>query len=187
MERRFTPAATGAQGTEAAVPHGPFAQDVHWAGERRSALGVPFLLLTALFTVDAASGRLDVTRGVLWTGLAGLLFVILLPPRVSVRTGLLITRGLLVTNTVRTDSAVSVRWSDGVAQRMVLRDTEGSRVEIDPAILIRNPAMWHRLDADIRTSIRRGTLLHGATALRQLAQRIDRETARTVFKASGLQ
>ncbi|MFF3861448.1 hypothetical protein [Streptomyces sp. NPDC002209] len=186
MGRRFTLAATGTQGTEAAPP-GPFAQDIHWAGERRSAIGVAFLLLTALFAMDAGFGQLDVARGALWTGLAGLLFVILHPPRVSVRPGLLITRGLLVTSTVRTDSLVSVRWSDGVAQRMVLRDTEGSQVEIDPTVMIRNPAMWHRLDTDTRTSIRRGILLHGTTPLRQLAQRIDRETAHTVFKASGLQ
>ncbi|MFI5830130.1 hypothetical protein ACIA6C_23270 [Streptomyces sp. NPDC051578] len=185
MGRRFTHAPTRAQGSEAAPP-GPFAQDVHWAGERRSAIGVAFILLTVLFAMDAGFGELNVARGALWTGLAGLLLVVLHPPRVSVRPGLLITRGLLVTDTVRTDSLVSVRWSDGVAQRMVLRDTEGSQVEIDPTIMIRNPAMWHRLDTDTRTSIRSGTLLRGVTALRQLAQRIDRETAHTVFKVSGL-
>ncbi|MFE5677568.1 hypothetical protein ACFQ7B_05685 [Streptomyces erythrochromogenes] len=68
-----------------------------------------------------------------------------------------------------------------------LRDTDGGRVEIDPAVLIRNPAMWQRVDTDTRTSIQRGTLLCGATALRRLAARIDRETAQTVFKVSGLQ
>lgn len=149
-------------------------------------IGVAFLPFTALLSMDAGLGSLDVTRGILWTGLAGLLCVILLPRRVSVRPGLLSTRGLLTTDTVRTDSLVSVRWSDGVAQRMILRDAQGSRVEIDPAVLARNPAMWHRLDTDIRTSIRRGTLRRGTTALRQLAQRIDRETAHTVFKVSGL-
>ncbi|MFJ8160113.1 hypothetical protein ACIRBY_04195 [Streptomyces sp. NPDC096136] len=126
------------------------------------------------------------TRGILWTGLAGLLFAVLLPHRVSVRPGLLSTRGLLTTDTVRTDSLVSVHWSDGVAQRLVLRDSPGSRVEIDPAVLAGNPAMWHLFDADSRTSIERGTLRHGTTALRQLAQRIDRETAHTVFKVSDL-
>ncbi|WP_123511006.1 hypothetical protein [Streptomyces sp. 2132.2] len=186
MGRRFTQAPTGARGTGAAPP-GPFAQDVHWAGEMRSAIGVALLLLTALFAMDAGFGELSVPRGALWTGLAGLLFAVLHPSRVCVRPGLLIARGLLVTSTVRTDSLVSVRWSDGVAQRMVLRDTEGSRVEIDPTVMIRNPAMWHRLDTDTRASVRSGTLLHGTTALRQLAQRIDRETAHTVFKASGLQ
>ncbi|MFG2873572.1 hypothetical protein ACGFYU_00820 [Streptomyces sp. NPDC048337] len=174
MGRRFTHAAAGSH-------------DIHWAGERRSAIGVAFLLFTALFAMDAGFGGLDVTRGALWTGLAGLVFVILHPPRVSVRPGLLSARGLLGTDSVRTDSLVSVRWSDGVAQRMVLRDTDGGRVEIDPTVLVRNPAMWRHLDADTRTSIRRGTLLCGSTALRQLAERIDRETARTVFKVSGLQ
>ncbi|MDH6544168.1 hypothetical protein [Streptomyces sp. SPB4] len=185
MGRRFTQAATGAPGTGAAPP-GPFAHDAHWAAERRSALGVAFLLLTALFAMDAGFGALDVTRGILWTGLAGLLFVILHPPRISVGPGLLSARGLLLTDTVRTDSLVSVRWSDGVAQRLVLRDTRGGQVEIDPAVLVRNPAMWRRLDADTRTSVRRGTLLRGATALHRLAERIDRETALTVFKVSGM-
>ncbi|MFF5779254.1 hypothetical protein ACFY7Y_20175 [Streptomyces virginiae] len=185
MGRRFTQAAAGAQGAEAALP-GPCAHDVQWAGERRSAIGVAFLLFTALFTADAGFGSLDVTRGVLWTGLAGLIFVILLPPRVSVRPGLLSARGLLMTNTVRTDVLASVHWSDGVAQRMILRDTDLSQVEIDPTVLVRNPAMWRLLDTDTRSSLRHGTLVHGATALRQLAQRIDRETAHTVFKVSGL-
>ncbi|MFF3618437.1 hypothetical protein [Streptomyces sp. NPDC002467] len=185
MGRRFTQAETGAPGAEAAPP-GPCAHDIHWAGETRSALGVAFLLFTALFALDAGFGSLDVARGVLWTGLAGLLFVILLPPRVSVHPGLLSARGLLMTKTVRTDSLVSVRWSDGVAQRMILRDTEGSQVEIDPTVLVRNPAMWHLFDTDSRSSLQHGTLLHGAPSLRQLAQRIDRETAHTVFKVSDL-
>ncbi|MGW6845100.1 hypothetical protein [Streptomyces sp. NPDC054958] len=47
--------------------------------------------------------------------------------------------------------------------------------------------MWRLLDTDSRSSLRHGTLVHGATALRQPAQRIDRETAHTVFKVSGLQ
>ncbi|MYT23617.1 hypothetical protein GTW69_25590 [Streptomyces sp. SID7760] len=185
MGQRSTHAAPGAQGAEAQPP-GSWVHDVHWAGELRSAMGVASLLFTTLFAVDAGSGRLDVTRGVLWAGLACLLFVILLPHRVSVRPGLLSARGLLTKHTVRTDSLVSVHWSDGVAQRMILRDARGSRVEVDPTVLARNPAMWHLLDADSRSSIRQGTLRRGTTALRQLAQRIDRETARTVFKVSGL-
>ncbi|MFJ7587487.1 hypothetical protein ACIQZO_08815 [Streptomyces sp. NPDC097617] len=164
-----------------------FTQDTQWAGERRSAIGVAFLLFTALLSMDAGLGELDVTRGVFWTGLAGLLFVILLPPRISVRPGRLSTRGLLVKDTVRTDALVSVRWYDGVAQRMILRDTEGCQVEIDPTVLVRNPLMWHRLDVDARTSIQRGTLLSGTTALRELSERIDRETVHAVFKASGLE
>ncbi|MER5932769.1 hypothetical protein [Streptomyces sp. NPDC002054] len=186
MGRRVTRSATGAGAGNAGPPE-PLAQDIHWAGERRSAIGVAALLLTALFLLDAGAGRLDLTRGALWTGLAALVFVILLPPRVSTRPGLLSVRGLLVEHSVRTDSLVSIRWSDGVSQRMILRDTEGSRVEIDPAVLVRNSAMWRRLDTDTRTSVQRGTLLCGETALRRLAGRIDRETAHSVFKVSGLE
>lgn len=154
--------------------------------ERRSAIGIASLLWSALLVLDAGVGRLDATRGALWTGLAVLVFVILLPARVSVGPGLLSARGLLAEHTIRTDSLVSVKWSDGVAQRLVLHDTAGNRAEIDPTVLIRNPAMWHRLDTDTRTSIQRGTLRYGVTALGELAERIDRETALTVFKASGL-
>ncbi|MET9610030.1 hypothetical protein ABZZ17_34005 [Streptomyces sp. NPDC006512] len=186
MGRRFIQPAAGAQRGNAELP-GPLAEDSHWAGERRSAAGVTALLYTALLALDAGFGELDTIRAALWTGLAALVFVILLPLRVSVRPGLLIARGLLVEHSVRTDRLVSVRWSDGVAQRMILRDAEGGLVEIDPTVLVRNPAMWRRFDADSRISVQRGTLLCGATALRQLAERIDRETARAVFKVSGLQ
>lgn len=186
MGRRFTRAVPGAHGAEP-EPAGPCAHDIHWAGERRSAIGVASLLSTVLFAMDAGSGRIDVTRGVLWTALAGLLFAILLPPKVSVCPGVLSARGMLMTDTVRTDCLISVRWSDGVAQRMILQDTQGSQVEIDPTVLVRNPAMWHLLDTDSRTSIQRGTLRRGTTALQQLARRIDRETARTVFRVSGFQ
>ncbi|WP_328960530.1 hypothetical protein [Streptomyces virginiae] len=75
----------------------------------RSAIGVASLLHSALLAMDAGFGKLDATRGVLWTGLAALLFVILLPSRVSAGPGLLSARGLLVGDTVRTDSLVSVR------------------------------------------------------------------------------
>ncbi|MFI8451350.1 hypothetical protein [Streptomyces erythrochromogenes] len=184
MDRRFTGAATGAPVAEAVS--GPTTHDIHWAGERRSAIAIAFLLFTALFALDAGLGGLDVTRGIIWTGLAGLIFVILLPRRVSVGPGLLSARGLLVSDTVRTDSLVSVRWSDGIAQRMVLRDSDGNQVEIDPNVLVRNPAMWSRLDTDTRTSLQHGTLLRGTTVLRQLAERLDRETAHTVLKLSGL-
>ncbi|MFD4245974.1 hypothetical protein ACFWP3_30930 [Streptomyces sp. NPDC058525] len=186
MGRRIAQSASGAHGA-GAEPPGPFASDLHWAGERRSAVGVAALLYAALLALDAGVGELDGARGALWTLLAVVVFMILLPPRVTVGPGLLSARGLLVDHRVRTDSLVSVRWSDGVAQRMLLRDTEGNQAEIDPTVLVRNPAMWSRLETDARTSIRRGTLMCGATALRRLGERIDRETARTVFKVSGLE
>ncbi len=162
------------------------AEDVHWAGERRTAAGTAVLLLSVLLVLDTGSGRLTVPRALLWTGLGALLYVILLPPRITARPGVLSARGLWRTHTVRTDALVSVRCSDGVARRLVLRDADGGRVELDPGVLVRNPALWHRLDADSRAARERGTLLCGATALGRLAARIDREAARTVFKVSGL-
>lgn len=47
---------------------------------------------------------------------------------------------MLTTDTVRTDSLVPVRRCAGVAQRLVLQDTRGSRAEIDPTVLGRAPA-----------------------------------------------
>ena len=70
-----------------------------------------------------------------------------------------------------------MRWSDGVSLGLVLRDLDGARVEVDPRVLIANPHLWQLLDAGARSSLGRGTLLCGATALRQLSERIDRETA----------
>ncbi|MFJ3922729.1 hypothetical protein [Streptomyces sp. NPDC090022] len=160
--------------------------DQGWASERRTALGAAGLLLAAILTVDAGAGLLTPARAALWAGLAALAFVILLPSRVSAGPGRLAVRGLLTERQVRTDALVSVRWMDGVAQRMVLRDADGHRVEIDPEVFVRNPAMWRRVDEDTRGCVERGTLLCGATAMRQLAARIDRRTARSVFQVSGL-
>lgn len=131
--------------------------------------------------------RLTWLRSLLWAALATTLFVVLVPPRVRAGAGWFSSRGLLRADTVRTDRLVSVRWSDGVAQRLVLRDADGCRVEVDPRVFVANPALWHRLDQDTRTCVERGTLLCGATALRQLGERIDRRTARTVFQVSGLE
>ncbi|MBW5480947.1 hypothetical protein [Streptomyces bambusae] len=139
-----------------------------------------------ILAIDAAAGSLTWLRSTGWTALAVLVFVILLPPRISARPGALSARGLLTERAVRTDALVSVRWHDGIAQRMILRDADGRRMEIDPNVLVRNPALWHRVDTDSQISLERGTLLCGATALRQLAQRVDRETARTVFQISEL-
>lgn len=126
-------------------------------------------------------------RILLWTTLATTLFVVLVPPRVRAGAGWLSSRGLLRAHTVRTDRLVSVRWSDGVAQRLVLRDTDGCRVEVDPRVFVANPALWHRLDQDTRACVEHGTMLCGVTVLRQLAERIDRRTAQTVFQVSGLE
>ncbi|MEU6065092.1 hypothetical protein ABZ864_11620 [Streptomyces sp. NPDC047082] len=116
-----------------------------------------------------------------------MLLLVLFPARVSVGEDRLASRRLARTRRVHTDVLVSVRCLDGVSRRLVLRDAFGDRVEIDPQILVDNPGLWYRLDADARKSERSGTLLCGTTALRRVSERIERETALCVFKASGLE
>ncbi|WP_371650720.1 MULTISPECIES: hypothetical protein [unclassified Streptomyces] len=164
----------------------PLAYDTTWAGEARAAVGCAALLLGLLLAIDTGAGTLTDLRAALWLGLAVLLFAVLWPARVSAGRGSLVSRKLISCCEVRTDRLVSVRWSDGVAQRLVLRDAEGNRAEIDPRVLVANPPLWHVLDEDARTSMARGTLCCGETALRQMAARVDGETARHVFKISGL-
>ncbi|MGW2701792.1 hypothetical protein [Streptomyces sp. NPDC001340] len=144
------------------------------------------VLLALLVLVDRGSGRLTLWRFALWCALALLLFLVLYPARVSAGEDWLASRRLLRERRVRTDLLVSVRFLDGVAQRLVLKDALGGRVEIDPEVLVNNPELWRRLDEGARRAADEGLLLCGATALRRLARRIDSETAQAVFRASGL-
>ncbi|MFC0844786.1 hypothetical protein ACFH04_13860 [Streptomyces noboritoensis] len=164
----------------------PLAYDMTWAGEARAAVGCAALLLALLLAIDAAAGTLTDLRAALWLGLAALLFAVLWPARVSAGRGHLVSRKLIRCSKVRTDRLVSLRWSDGIAQRLVLHDADGNRVEIDPRVLVANPPLWQVLDTDARSSAAHGTLRCGETALRQMAARVDGETARRVFKISGL-
>ena len=125
-------------------------------------------------------------RAALWCALTGLLFVVLCPTRVSAGGNWLATRRLMREHRVRTDLLVSVRRMDGVSPRLLLRDSLGGRAEVDPEVLVRHPQLWLRLDAGARTAATHGSLLCGATALRRVSRRVDREAARAVFKASGL-
>ncbi|MFF8991001.1 hypothetical protein ACF09H_13840 [Streptomyces sp. NPDC014983] len=75
---------------------------------------------------------------------------------------------------------------DGISPRLLLRDAPGGRVEIDPEVLVRNPHLRFRLNEGARMAVDDGLLLCGQTALRRLSIRMDREAARAVFKASGL-
>jgi hypothetical protein len=183
MERRNdTREAVGA-------PPPPPAEVTHdrlWARDLRSSARCGGALLALLLLIDGAAGTLTDLRAALWVTLAVLLFLVLCPARVAAGQGWLSSRGLRGTRRVRTDHLVSVRCLDGVGQRLVLRDSFGARVEIDPRILVTNPQLWRRLDEDARVSDHRGSLTCGATALHRVAQRIDRETALTVFKVSGL-
>ncbi|MET8743675.1 hypothetical protein [Streptomyces sp. NPDC004728] len=168
-------------------PPGMTAHDHGWAADLRFAVHCAVALLGLLLAVDAAARHLTWPRALLWTGLSALLWAVLVPPRVRAGAGWLSSRRLFHERTVRTDRLVSARWSDGVAQRLVLRDADGHRVEVDPEVFLANPALWHRLDEDVRGCVERGTLRCGVTALRQLADRIDRRHARAVFTVSGLE
>ncbi|MFH8341729.1 hypothetical protein [Streptomyces sp. AM6-12] len=165
----------------------PTAYDREWAGEVRTAARCAAALFALLLCIDGAAGSLTWARGLLWCALALLLFLVLYPARVSAGDGWLASRRLLRTRRVRTDLLVAVRPLDGITRRLVLRDLLGNRVEIDPEVLVRNPALWHRLDDGARHALAGGTLRCGTTALDQLAHRLDRETALAVFRASGLE
>ncbi|WP_041993860.1 hypothetical protein [Streptomyces sp. AcH 505] len=184
MGRRRTGAATrpgpGSRGAPGTV------YDDRWAGEARQAAGCAGVLLTLLLVVDGASGDLTLRHAAFWTGLAVLLFVVLVPARVSAGAGWLASRGLLGEHRVRTDRLLSVRTSDGVAQRLVLCDTEGGRVEVDPRVLVAAPQLWYRLETDALASLRDGRPLYGADTLRRITGRLDGAAAEAVFRTSGL-
>ncbi|MGQ4382734.1 hypothetical protein [Streptomyces sp. SAS_270] len=175
-----------AAGARAPHPAREVAHDCHWAGDLRSSVRCAAVLLCFLLLADRGAGTLTAARAALWVTLAAVLFLVLFPARISAGEGWLVSRGLLGRHRVRTDRLVSVCCLDGVGQRLVLRDTSGARVEIDPRVLVANPPLWHRLDEDARLSAQRGSLTCGASALRRVSERIDRETALTVFKVSGL-
>ncbi|MER8042881.1 hypothetical protein [Streptomyces sp. NPDC094032] len=181
MKLHKTPFAAGTPAEPPDTVH-----DTSWPAEARAATGCAVLLLAACLCIDTMDGGLETWGTALWLTLAVLLFVVLLPARVSAAPNRLTVRGLWSRHSVRTDRLVSVRWSNGVAQRLVLRDRYGNRAELDPGVLIANPPLWQLVDTAARTSQREGTLLCGGTALDQLQRRIDRETAETVFKVSGL-
>lgn len=163
------------------------AHDLRWTRDVRDSVRCAGVLLALLLLLDWGTGRITPGRGALWCGLALLLFLMLCPARVRAGADWLSSRGLLRERRVRTDLLVSVRCLDGVAQRLVLRDSLGGRVAIDPEVLVRNPQLWFRVEAAARKAAAEGTLLCGATALRRLSLRVERETSRAVFRASGLE
>ncbi|OLZ72250.1 hypothetical protein AV521_10150 [Streptomyces sp. IMTB 2501] len=184
--KRHDDAPTRPMGSHPAGPVG-VAYDRDWRADARTALRYAGVLLGLLLSVDWAAGSLTSWRGAVWGVLALLLLLVLFPVRVSAGTGWLAVRRLLVTRRVRTDLLVAVRPLDGVAQRLILRDALGNRVEIDPEVLIRNPNLWYLLDEGVRASEAAGILLCGTTALHRLARRVDSDTALSVFRASGME
>ncbi|MGW7210409.1 hypothetical protein [Streptomyces sp. NPDC054837] len=161
--------------------------DPEWTQELWSAARCAGVLLALLLLFDWGSDRLTLWRAVLWCALAGLLFVVVFPARVSAGGNWLATRRLVREHRVRTDLLVSVRCLDGISPRLLMRDSLGGRVELDPEVLVRHPQLWLRLEAGARKAAADGSLLCGATTLQHISRRVDGEAARAVLRASGLE
>lgn len=163
------------------------ANDLEWNREFRSAVRFAGGLLAALLVLDLGLGEFMPWRIVLWLVLALLVFSVLCPAKVSAGRGWLASRRFVREQRVRTDLLVSVRFLDGVSQRLMLRDALGGLVEIDARVLVRNPPLWVRLDEGARKSAADGVLRYGAATLERLAVRVERTAARDVFRFSGLE
>ncbi|WKK22060.1 hypothetical protein QZH56_25060 [Streptomyces olivoreticuli] len=163
------------------------AHDRNWRREARAAWYSGVALTGALTLIDLARGALDGFRGGCWVALGALLLAVLMPQRVTAGEGWLATRGLLRERRVRTDLLTQVRRSDGITPRLILRDAGGARVELDPAVLVDNPLLWHHLDTGARRARTVGLLREGATPLACVARRVDDEVARELLREAGLE
>lgn len=159
--------------------------DRYWAREVRSAVFYGVLLFGTLMLLDWASSELALVRAAGWGALAVLLAIILTPPRVSATGCRLQARGLLAHHRVHTDHLVAVRISEGVAQRLILSDTSGGRLVLDPRVLVANPLLWHQLDQGARRSIEQETLQCGLPVLERLGRRIDAEVCGGILRVSS--
>ncbi|EMF02003.1 hypothetical protein [Streptomyces mobaraensis] len=164
---------------------GPVA-DTGWPARARGAACCAALLFAVLIALDAGTLGLTGPRTLLWAALAVVLLAILLPPHVTAGDGWLASRGLLRRRRVLTGRLVAVHWGGAFAQRLVLRDAAGNRLELDLQVLAANPALWHRLDTALRHSRTHGTLRIGSADLEQLTRALDAVTAHAVLRVSGL-
>ncbi|MEU5164513.1 hypothetical protein AB0G74_33500 [Streptomyces sp. NPDC020875] len=165
------------------------AEDRRWTHDLWAAAFCALALLVLLHIVDLGGGTLDAPRSALWCGLAALLFAVLYPPRVTVGHDWLRVRGLVREHRVRTDLLTRIARRGGIAQRVVLRDAEGHRAEVDPLTLYLNPLIRHELERGARRSRESGLLRTGTLELDGLCAGMadaDTDAARAVFDASGL-
>ncbi|MBW5424896.1 hypothetical protein GKQ77_25575 [Streptomyces sp. BG9H] len=160
--------------------------DRNWAADVRAAILCALGLFVLITLIDLANGTLSLPRLALWAGLSALLYVVLHPARVTAGPGWLAVQGLGRRRHVCTGLLTAVRHNDGVAARLVLCDSLGNRVELDPQILVANPLLLHRLDRGARAARDAGLLNTGCAELRRLTARIDGAAARGVFEASDL-
>ncbi|MFD4631964.1 hypothetical protein ACFVYR_15740 [Streptomyces sp. NPDC058284] len=165
---------------------GQTTSDRGWAASVRGAVFCACALFVLVLLIDRADDTLTPARACLWAALAVLLYLVLHPVRVTAGPGWLAVQGLGRRRHVCTCLLTAVRRSEGVAARLVLCDSLGNRVELDPQILVDNPLLLHRLDTGARTARENGLLRTGCTELRRLATRADRAAAKAVFEASDL-
>ncbi|MEU7578877.1 hypothetical protein AB0B50_14875 [Streptomyces sp. NPDC041068] len=176
--------ASGAAGPDGAS--GVVTADRDWAADVRAAVFCSLALFGLVLLVDWAGGTLDAVRACLWAGLSALLYLVLHPTRVTAGPGWLAVQGLGRRKHVCTGLLTAVRHSEGVAARLVLCDSLGNRVELDPQILVANPLLLHRLDTGARAARDAGLLRTGCVELQRLTARVDGAAARAVFEASDL-
>ncbi|MFH8485849.1 hypothetical protein [Streptomyces longisporoflavus] len=160
--------------------------DRRWAADVRAAVFCALALFVLIDLVDWANGTWDTLRSGLWAGVSGLLYLVLHPVRVTAGPGWLGVRGVLRRRHVCTGLLTAVRYSEGVAARLVLCDSLGNRVEVDPRVLAENPLMLHRLDSGARDARTCGLLRTGSDVLGSLVARLDGDAAKRVFEVSGL-
>ncbi|MEU9979162.1 hypothetical protein [Streptomyces sp. NPDC051014] len=160
--------------------------DRTWRGSARLAVCCAAGFGGLTFLVDWDAGTLTPARAVLWVALSAGVLAVLVPARVTAGPGWLTARGPLRRRTVRTDSLVYLGRYGDVSGHLVLRDTAGNRLELDPHVLHANPLLWHELDTGVRRSLDRGTLRRGGEVLTRLGHEIDDATALAVLRASGL-
>ncbi|WP_424214985.1 hypothetical protein ACN20G_24600 [Streptomyces sp. BI20] len=144
--------------------------------ERRVALGLAALTPTLLNAVDLMAGRAHPTRALGWCALGLLVLAVLWPARVELAPGRLLVRGLLVRRALRTDRVTGLALSEGLVPRLLLRDADGRRAALDPALLVEQPRAWAVLDADLRASEAAGALRTGTADLATLRRRVERAT-----------
>lgn len=166
-------------------PSGPTG-DRHWHGTVRLAAGYALAFGALTLLIDYDAGTLTLARALLWLALTAAVFAVLFPQRITAGPGWLEVQGLAVRHRIDTDALVSVRLYGRVSAHLILRDTHGNRLELDPRTLVTNPLLWHELDTGVRHSLARGTLCQGTNALRHLGHEIDDETALSVLRASGM-
>ncbi|MEU9606937.1 hypothetical protein [Streptomyces sp. NPDC048057] len=165
------------------------AEDRRWMPDLWAACFCALALLLLLHLVDLGAGTLSAPRCALWCTLGATLFVVLYPPRVTAGRDWLAVRGLVRERRIDTHRLVQVERRGGIAQRVVLRDVRGHRVEIDPSTLADNPLIWYAVEVGVARSRASGLLRTGGPVFDALARRMEQletDAARAVFEASGL-